>query len=250
MKFPDFIIVGCMKCGTTVMWYNMNNHPDITMGKNWDDPKKTSTEIRFWNNGKPHKNYKKGFEWYKNLFKGNFCGEKCANYIESSKAMQLMSKYIPNLKIIINIRNPIDRAYSEYQMAKHTRKLKIPFKKIIKQKPAFIEKSKYFKMIKKNVLPYFKKENIYISIQERMKNNTEKELNKIYKFLGVKEININTKEVTHDEKDKTINGYKKWTSNYEELDLKMRKKLQLIFKPENKKLFKFLGYKIDEWNNK
>jgi len=40
MKWPDFVIVGAMKCGTTVLWRNLNQHPLINMCNNPEDPKK------------------------------------------------------------------------------------------------------------------------------------------------------------------------------------------------------------------
>ena len=139
-KFPDFIIVGAMKCGTTVMWHNMNIYPGITMGNNWEDPKKASTEIRFWNNGDPYHTWEKGLEWYKNLFNGECCGEKCANYIESIAAMKRISENIPNVKIILNVRNPVDRVYSEFNMMKKTNpaKYRLGFRRFISKDKGFI----------------------------------------------------------------------------------------------------------------
>lgn len=63
MKFPDFIIIGAAKCGTTPLWFNIDKHPDITMA-----PRRPGkTEMYFWGT----KNYKlKGIEWYKGKFSG------------------------------------------------------------------------------------------------------------------------------------------------------------------------------------
>ena len=249
-KLPDFIICGFMKCGTTVMWHNMNNHPDIVMGKSRDDPKKASTEIRFWNNGKPHRTWKKGIDWYKGLFSGECSGEKCANYIESAKTMERIFNHIPNVKIILCVRNPVDRAYSEFQMMKKTRpsRYKVGFRKLVGKKDSeLVDKGLYFKHIKNKVMPYFSMDNVYISVQERMKLNTNEELNRIYSFLGLEEFNNEVNNVSHKEKDVFIDKYKVWKSKYKSMDSSDRKYLNKLFKPNTEKLYGILGEEVKEW---
>lgn len=255
MKFPEFIIIGAMKCATTVLWHNLNKHPEIMMGKNTEDPKKASTEIRFWNNGQPHKTWNKGIDWYKNLFDGDVCGEKCANYIENKRAMKRMSQHIPDVKLVLCVRNPVDRAYSEYNMQKNRRGLNF-FDFLVAKKYGYLKRGLYHKQIVENVLPFFKKEQLYILIQEKMKENTNTELNKLYRFLGVSEFNLNVKKVTSKEatdrnldlkKDSQLQFYKNWNSKYDQMSYSVRTQLNNYFKEPNKCLFNYLGYKIKEW---
>jgi hypothetical protein len=252
--FPNFIIIGAMKCGTTVMWHNMNNHPDITMGKNWEDPKKASTEIHFWDNGKPYRTWGKGIDWYKCLFKGTFNGEKCANYIESQKAMKKIGQYVPDVKIIICVRNPIERAFSEFTMMEHTRPkiYQLGFGRLAQREHGdLVEKGRYMKMIKNNVLPFIKKENIYISVQEWMRKDTNGELNKIYKFLGLQELDLEVKHVKADQKDVQMNEYKEWSSKKNKgIRRTDRRMLAKYYVSDNGMFFNFFGQKIGEWDEK
>lgn len=248
-KFPDFIIVGSMKCGTTVLWYNLDKHPDITMCKNPEDPKKKSTEIRFWNNGGPYRTWKKGTKWYKNLFSGDCCGEKCANYIESKKTFERLSQHIPNVKLILCVRNPVDRAYSEYRMSSVLRKYTdIPFEKKFKDS-FFRGKGDYYYQINRNIISLFPKEQLYIVVQERMKNNPEVEMNKLYEFLGVPEFSNPTADIVAGNKDAVIDGYKRWSSNYKPMSASIRSKLESYYRDANNKFFEFLGEEIDEWKS-
>ncbi len=247
MKFPDFIIIGAMKCGTTVLWHNLNKHPDIKMCKNWEDPKIASTEIRFWNNGAPHRTWEKGIDWYKGLFEGNCCGEKSANYIEEVISMKRMADHVPDVKLILCIRDPIDRAYSEYQMQKDN---------ISGITSGHLYRGLYYLQIRNHVLPCFPRENLYILIQERMKEDTTTELNKLYKFIGVNKCDFETTEVTSEEatnreldlnKDGKIKAYKKWSSKYEPMSSTTERDLLKYYEGPNRLLFDFLGYKIKEW---
>jgi hypothetical protein len=249
-KFPDFIIVGAMKCGTTVLWHNMKNHPDITMCKNPEDPKKTSTEIRFWNNGGPYHTWKtRGIDWYKNLFTGNCCGEKSAEYIYSKTAMERIAKHIPKCKIILCARNPVDRAYSEYQMQLHTApgKNKNGFEVAFKEHKGYRERGEYYSLLHNNVLPFFDKSQIFICLQELMSANTDDELNKLYSFLDVAPHHAPVTIVSSDKRDVDISDYKVWKTKYDPLTEDIRRNILNYYKTDNEKLFNFLGYKIDHW---
>ncbi|KKN60585.1 hypothetical protein LCGC14_0530250 [marine sediment metagenome] len=254
MKFPDFVIIGGMKCGTTVLWHNLNKHPGINMCKNWEDPKIASTEIRFWNNGAPHKTWNKGIDWYKGLFIGDCCGEKSANYIEEPMTMKRMAKHMPDVKLVLNVRNPVDRAYSEYQM--HHRKLSKPFDMSLARQRGYLCRGSYYLQIMNSVMKFFPKKSLYIVIQERMKEDTNRELNKLCDFLGVEHHDMVVKETTSEvatnrtldlNEDGKIKNYKVWSSKYEPMSSEIRNDLLQYYKKHNEKLFGFLRYKIEEW---
>ena len=248
-KFPDFVIIGAMKCGTTVLWRNLNSHPGVSMGKNYDDPKKTSTEIRFWNNGGPHHTWKKkGIEWYKTLFSGDCCGEKSANYIESNEAFGRMKIHVPDIKLVLCIRDPVDRAYSEYQMQRHTapKKYTRGFDAAVNDK-GYRKRGRYYDLLSNNVLPYFSKEHLYLVIQERMYNNTQGEMDKLSDFLGVERVKVPISIVNSRDRDKKMNSYRKWKTEYEPMSKKSKERLIKYYAEPNKRLFDLLGEKIAEW---
>jgi len=245
-KFPDFIIIGSMKCGTTAVWRNMNKHPEITMCNNPEDPKKTSTEIRFWTDSAPYHNFRKGISWYKNLFNGKCCGEKDADLIRSEKAMKLISEYIPEVKLILLVRNPVDRAYSEYKMSTGGNIDK--FSQIMRgKKKGYWGRGQYFERIQKHVLPFFSSNQLFVSVCDWMKKDTNVELNKIYSFLGVDNIELPTRKIEFKKRDGKVKEYRNWDSKYKPLRGIVRDELLQEYKEENEKLFDFLGYTIDEW---
>ncbi len=248
-KFPDFVIVGAMKCGTTVLWRNLDNHPEIFMGKNWDDRKKTSTEIRFWNNGGPYHTWKKkGVEWYKTLFSGDCSGEKSANYIESNEAFKRMKIHMPDVKLVLCVRNPVNRAYSEYQMQRHTapRKHTRGFDTAVNDK-GYKKRGRYYDLLSNNVLPYFSKEHLYLVIQERMYKDTQAEIDKLCDFLGAKYAQVSVNAVDSKDRDKKMTSYRKWKTKYGPMSEKSRDELKKYYAEPNKQLFDFLGEEIAEW---
>lgn len=248
-KFPDFIIIGAMKCGTTVLWRNLDSHPGVSMGKNWEDRKKTSTEIRFWNNGGPYHTWKtKGIEWYKTLFSGDCCGEKSANYIESNEAFKRMKIHVPSVKLVLCVRNPVDRAYSEYQMQRHTapKKHTRGFDAAVNDK-GYRKRGGYYDLLDSNVLPYFSKEHLYLVIQERMYKDTQGEIDKLSDFLGVEHAQMPVSMVDSKDRDKNMDSYRKWKTKYNPMSEKAKRELSKYYLEPNKRLFDFLGEEITEW---
>lgn len=262
MKFPDFIIAGFMKCGTTQLFLNLNKHPDVTMCKPAGPIRpgvSGGTEMRFWGLN----NWKRGVDWYKSRFQGDICGEKSPDYAGYKKCMRLMSQHSPDTKLLIGIRNPIDRAYSHYQMNLQQRKLSWPFSlDNCKSQPRgklYLQLGMYHKLLTNNVLLFFPREQIYIYICERMKVNLTEEMKKIYNFIGAKLIELPTERIPTSKRynkktddmyeDSQEKVYKVWSRKYEPIKKKDKREFNDFYKEHNEKLFDLLGYRIEEWEN-
>lgn len=251
MKYPDLIIIGAPKCGTTALWYNLDKHPDISMATKT----KTAIEIHFWGS----RFCKKGTNWYKSLFNDNkIVGEKSVSYWSNKNSIKAMKKFIPDVKLILCIRNPIDRAYSNYQMHFKSNKVgAFNFNLFIKR---YSSQGVYINHIKNNILRQFDESQLHICVAERMKNDTTYEMSKVFNFLGVNDIKLKPREVegkllqTRNRKeDIEINRnekfYRVWSRHTEKLKGPLREQLLRYYRPHNRRLFEHLGYKIKEWNN-
>jgi len=106
-RLPDFIIIGAQKAGTTSLFHYLNNHPDV--GPAW------RKEIHFFDRW-----YSNGLDWYRAHFplyaEATITGEGSTNYLQHPDAPLRMRHCIPNAKLIVMLRNPVDRAYSQHQM--------------------------------------------------------------------------------------------------------------------------------------
>jgi len=94
----------------------------------------------------------------------------------------------------------------------------------------------YIRFIRENVLPYFKRSQIHIVIQERMFHNTQNEVNNVSEFLGVSPYLVNVM------KEKKYDSQFRYTGiNYNSPDYrKAVEKLYYLYEPYNIELFKFL----------
>ena len=184
---PDFIIIGAMKSGTTSLYYNICQHPSIRPA--------AYDEIGFFD-----VNYDLGLGWYRSLFpsiisklnikrKTGFflTGEDTPFYFWKEDAALRIKKHFPKIKLIIILRNPIDRAYSNFtddlfnknqsnnfeeiiiEEINQIKKNNVDFKKLIE--PAYIAKGIYSEQIK-IWLKYFDKEQIIVINTEEMKKKS------------------------------------------------------------------------------
>ena len=231
----DFGIFGVQKGGTTAAMKNLAKHPDLSLYKN---------EIHFFD-----KFWYKGVEWYKKHFdySKKLVGEKTPDIMYINECFPLINAVNPFIKMIFFLRNPINRAYSEYRMMQTQWGVKKTFEECIEEELKYrtsepknlhnstdhiLQRGLYFKQIQ-NLLVYFPKSNMIFLISEQVKDNMEKEYNKIYTFLNVKE--LNNVEYTLE----FITSYNK------EINKKTYDKLIDYYKEDVKKLEEFLGFKTD-----
>lgn len=102
---PDFLHVGAQKAGSTWIHYALKEHPDIFMPDN--------DNVSFFD-----VYYHRGEDWYKKQFdayQGEIAiGEESPGYLKHPIAPQRAADLVPDVKIIMCLRNPIDRAYSQW----------------------------------------------------------------------------------------------------------------------------------------
>jgi len=120
---PDFLIIGAPKAGTTALHSALAAHPQVFMSR----PK----EPKYWlcdNAPPPHwrgpgdKHSQQEWVWrrddYEQLFApappGRLCGESTPFYLWSRSAHRRIGPALPEVKLIAVVRDPIDRAYSNW----------------------------------------------------------------------------------------------------------------------------------------
>jgi hypothetical protein len=105
---PGFLIIGAQKSGTTSLFAALSQHPGCRM------PRKK--EIHYFDN-----NYHLGFGWYLSYFPfrrddGAITGEASPYYLFHPEAAGRAAAQLPDARLIAMLRDPVDRAYSHYQM--------------------------------------------------------------------------------------------------------------------------------------
>jgi Sulfotransferase domain len=134
-RLPDYLIVGAQKSGTTSLWEYLNEHPNVEPA--------CIKEMNYFD-----ANYQRGIAWYRSHFplqseqslpapggQPTLTGESCANYMFHPLAPQRAAETVPDAKIIFLLRNPVDRAFSHYQLKLRRRQEMLSFEEAIDAEP-------------------------------------------------------------------------------------------------------------------
>src|SRR5580704_45358 len=107
----DFILAGAQKSGTTALHYFLSKHPNITMGD--------QQEIHFFDNDAlfvSEVDYEELHKHYPPLAPSTIAGDCTPSYIYHEPAAERIWKYNPNIKLLILLRNPVERAFAHWNM--------------------------------------------------------------------------------------------------------------------------------------
>jgi Sulfotransferase domain len=103
---PDFLVIGAQKGGTTALYAYLRWHPGIT-GPSWK-------EVSFFD-----RHSWRGAAWYRGQFplrpRGRLVGEASPSYLFHPLAAERARALVPEAKLIALLRDPVERAYSQYQ---------------------------------------------------------------------------------------------------------------------------------------
>ena len=246
---PNFIIIGTVRSGSTSLYYNICEHPSVLTA--------AYDEIGYFDS-----NFHLGTNWYRSMFPKKssvdeiknetgfgITGEDTPFYFWKEEVPKRIHELIPNCKLLTILRNPIDRAYSNYNLGIRlgTEKSsfedsidnemkclgKNTFRECIDQRQSYLSKGMYEKQVK-NWLEIFPREQIHFLSTEEMERNPVKTLQKIFNFLEISDYKIQ-------------NPQKQKSADYKKMDFKTRELLSEYYRPYNKKFFGLIKQEFD-WN--
>jgi len=222
MREPNFFIVGAPKAGTTSLYHYLNQHPDIYMSP-MKEPCYFSSEVRpeFFEPRRRQQAYRLvedvleylhgpmneerfggivcRWEDYLRLFAAatteRAVGEASVNYLWSATAAEGIASRIPQAKIVMVLRSPAERAFSQYlhnlsdglitdSFAEYVRaSLRRGSEGLGVYKP-FLEMGFYADQVQR-YMDYFPREQIGIWIYEETKSRPHEFMRELLEFLEV-----------------------------------------------------------------
>lgn len=259
-SFPSFLIIGAQKCGTTALYKYLSLHPQIIV------PRGGRKEIHFFDFDE---RYNKGILFYHSMFPEleikQISFDASPSYIFYPYVPKRIYEYNKDIKMICLLRNPIERAFSAYQMYKllyekdkdwlykygtrlgitiKTNKLNdesySTFHAFIEEemdaiskeeKPVYqiLERGYYAKQLR-NYYNFFKKEQILIYNTDDLRNSTKEVLDEMQEFLEIENYSYKPEEIAPF-----------FEGNYRDaMEEKSRLLLDNYYKQYNKELFDLL----------
>ena len=179
---PDFIGIGAQKCATTWVYSILNAHPALALAM----PEGGDKDTRFFSYY-----YDRGFAWYEDQFnklgENTVKGEFSTSYFTSREAPQRIAEYAPDIKLLVCLRNPIERAFSNHKHEVSLGRIKGEyrnFEKALQKNPMYLHQSLYHIHLSR-WLEHFPPENILVVLVDDIEQKADRVVESIYRFLGV-----------------------------------------------------------------
>lgn len=190
----DFIIIGAQRAGTSALNFYLKKHPDIGMG--------ARKELHFFDNEHIFGNQPVDYSLYEKQFdfaaNKKVYGEATPIYFYWKPSMKRLWDYNQNLKLILLLRNPIERAFSQWchEVSRDTEHLE--FISAIKNESyrgkealplqhrvySYVDRGFYTPQLKR-VFRLFKRSQLLIIKYEDFRARQEEILIKVFNFLNV-----------------------------------------------------------------
>lgn len=248
---PDFVIIGAQRSGTTSLYKYMIQHPEVIPAY--------KKEVHYFDY-----NYHRGINWYRMHFptrrrmalstkdgKRVVTGEASPYYLYHPVAYRRMAETLPDARLIAVLRNPVDRAYSQYRMNVRKNREKFSFQEAIEkelertdqnlddrpQTPdtdvsihkhySYLARGRYLEQIEK-WLQCFDREQLLILNSERLYKTPSQSVNQVSEFLSISAWELSEAPIYNQ-------------GGASRIDPTFRQDLAVYFEPFNQRLYDFLG---------
>jgi hypothetical protein len=177
-KAPNFIGIGAQRAGTSWMYACLYEHPRVCM------PRK---EINFFSR---EPNWRRGFGWYEEIFgecpPDAVSGEFSTSYLTAPDAAARIRDRYPQVRLVVSLRSPVDRAYSSYlnDIVAGVVPRERGFQEALDEHPEYLDVGRYAGHLRR-YLELFPREQLLVSIFEDSRQDPLGAIQEVYRFLGV-----------------------------------------------------------------
>jgi hypothetical protein len=250
---PSFLIIGTTKSGTTTLYRWISEHPFVAPC--------SVKETHYFSNY-----YTRGSQWYRSQFPRQserdafarehgrpfITGEASPSYISHYWAPQRIARELPDVKLIVTMRNPVDRAHSHFQMSRRlgdeplstfeealaaeeqrlagedARMRNEPYYRSYRfGNWGYLARGHYVEQLEKWFAAY-PRERIHLLSLEELSTRPHETLDAVHEFLGLPPFRAADLEPRH-------------VGEYDPLAPETRARLAELFRPDNQRLYELAG---------
>jgi hypothetical protein len=175
---PSFIGIGAQKCASTWLHRVVAAHPSIAVPE--------VKEVDFFSYHFDH-----GYQWYEGRFGTSdprlHAGEISPSYLHDKAAPERVRGYCPDVKILVTLRDPVQRAISNHLhevRLGHIVGEDLSFETGLANNPMYVEQGLYAKHLR-NWLNYFPRRQIFIALVDDIEADPVGVAVEVFRFLGV-----------------------------------------------------------------
>jgi hypothetical protein len=196
---PNFIIIGAAKAGTTALYWYLAEHPEVFMSAvketNWFAYGRNDLGELVYGDEKLHRFPVRSEHEYAQLFanagKAKAIGDSSPMYLECPQTAGRIAKALPDAKLICSLRNPVDRAYSDYQMYLRERGRHLDPQRDLSADAHWLQPDAHWMRVSRyhdallRFFERFPRKNIQVILFDDLRQDTLGTVQDVYRFLGV-----------------------------------------------------------------
>lgn len=250
MRMPHFIIGGAPRSGTTFLCHFLDSHPDIFIAKPFiPEPKVFMTHSKEGATG-----YSKRYELlFSSAEEGKILGEKTSYYLENEQAFMRICQTFTEMKFIFLVREPVQRAYSNYLWSTKNNVEHLSFSEAIEregqrenpfpQELAYAKPFDYltrgcYDIFARRYINAFGQNNVKFFLFENLYVAPDRLLQDIQEFIGVSSLPLDplkTKPINTRDKDVPL------------LDKRLSSELKERMRPSVERFSHYTGLDVEAW---
>lgn len=243
---PDFVIIGAQKCGTTFLYDLLSQHPHVEPA--------AKKEVHYFD-----RRFDKSLGWYRSHFpppiwkegQRSITGEATPYYLFHPHAARRMAEVVPRARLIVLLRDPVDRAYSSYHHQVRAGRETLGFEEAIEAEEArlrgererMLEDEQYagfnyqhFSYLSRGIYvdqlvqwsKFFSGDQMLVLKSEDLFDRMPEALEPVLDFLGLPRWRSETSQP-------------RLKGSYLPMNPATRQRLQDYFEPHNRRLYEYLG---------
>ena len=239
----DFIVAGAQKSGTTALHYFLAKHPNITMGD--------QQEIHFFDEDATFAaavDYEQLHKHYPLVTPSTIAGDCTPSYIYYQPAAERIWKYNPKIKLLILLRNPVERAFAHWNMQRFKGREPLDFFDAVREEKtriagapptearrfAYVDRGFYAQQLER-LFRFFPRDQVRVVKFDEFNDKQRETLASVFSFLGLEPLRSVRR------KDRNVVPYER-TMNWEE-----RIFLYNLFADDIAKLERMLAWDCSDW---
>jgi hypothetical protein len=239
----DFILAGAQKSGTTALHYFLQKHPRVSMGD--------QQELHFFDDDEVFSRGAVDYELLHRHFpavaRSTIAGECTPSYLYWKPAAERIWNYNPQIKLLVLLRNPVERAFAHWNMQRFKGREPLDFLEAVKEENrrlagapplearrfAYADRGFYAQQLER-FFKLFPREQIKVVKFETFRDSQRETLASIFSFLGLEPVRVRNK-------DHNVVPYER-AMNWEE-----RVFLYNLFAADIAQLERMLGWDCSDW---
>jgi len=250
---PNYLLIGAQKAGTTSLHGYLRASPAVLTA--------SIKEVQYFS-----KYYARGEDWYLAYFPlaarsrvarlrtgiVPAVGEASATYLFDPRAPERVRRFDPAMKLIVALRDPVDRAYSHYQMEHRWGRETLPFEEALAREEAelphelervlaepesesglecsYVARGRYAEQLDR-WLEHFPREQLLVVTSDELLAEPRAVMTHVAAFLGLPEWHASSYPL-------------RGVREYSTLPDETRERLARVFEPHNRRLEELLGREL------